>query len=82
MEVINFMLPESMMSRKWCKFKDIFSNDGSIDDLIEELQNVTLKQQRLKIEEIENKLALLNINKDKDYVTKRNGKLINLNAYL
>ena len=71
-----------MMSRKWCKFKDILSNDGSIDDLIEELQNVTLKQQRLKIDEIENKLALLNINKDKDYVTKRNGKLMNLNAYL
>ena len=72
------MLPLSMMSRKLCKFKDIFSNDGSIDDFIKELQNVTLKQQRLKIEEIENKLALLNINK-KDYVTKTNGKLINLN---
>ena len=72
------MLPLNMMSRKWCKFKDKFSNDGSIDDFIKELQNVTLKQQRLKIEEIENKLALLNINK-KDYVTKTNGKLINLN---
>ena len=75
------MLPLSMMSRKWCNFKDIFSNDGSIDDLIEELQNVTLKQQRLKIENIESKLDLLNINKDKDYVTKRNGKLINLDAF-
>ena len=76
------MLPLSIMSRKWCKLKDIFSNDGNIDDFIEDLQNVTLKQQMQKIEEIENKLAFLNINKDKNYVTKRNGKLIILNAYL
>ena len=66
-----------MASRKLSKFK----NNYSTDDFIEELQNVTLKQQ-LKIEEIENALALLNVNKDKSLVTKRNGKLKKLSVHI